>query len=78
MTNDKQIMDVIADALEMHINNCIRESLASQESLRSDIRDMIEETVGDYVDSILGDRITEWMDECLEDRIAGRISITFD
>jgi len=82
MTDNKRIVDVIADALELHISNTVRDNTSMNTELsqyqRSEVEDMIQETVSEYVDSIMDERITNWMDENLEDRIAGRINITFD
>lgn len=82
MTDNKRIVDVIADALELHISNTVKDNTSMNaelsESQRSEVEDMIYETISEYFDSNIDERITNWMDENLEDRIAGRINITFN
>ena len=82
MTDNKRIVDVIADALEMHISNTVRDNTSMNNELseyqRSEVEEMIQDVVSEYVDSIIDERISNWMDENLHDRIAGRINITFD
>lgn len=82
MTDNKRIVDVIADALEMHISNTVKENTSMNDELseyqRSEIEDIIHETVSEYFDSNIDERISNWMDENLHDLIAGRINITFD
>lgn len=82
MTDNKRIVDVIADALEMHISNTVKDNTSINnelsESQRSEVEDMIHEIVSEYFDSNIDERISDWMNENLHDRIAGRINITFD
>lgn len=82
MTDNKRIVDVIADALEMHISNTVRDNTSMNNELseyqRSEVEEIIQDVVSEYADSIIDERISDWMDENLEDRIAGRINITFD
>ena len=82
MTDNKRIVDVIADALEMHINNTVKDNTSMNAELseyqRSEVEDMIQDVVSEYADSIIDERISDWMNENLADRIAGRINITFD
>lgn len=85
MTDNKRIVDVIADALEMHINNTVKDNsyitsmnAELSEHQRSEVEEIIQDVVSEYADSIIDERISNWMDENLHDRIAGRINITFD
>lgn len=79
---DKRIVDVIADALEMHISNTVRDNTSMNAELseyqRSEVEEIIQDVLSEYADSIIDERISNWMDENLTDRIAGRINITFD
>ena len=79
---DKRIVDVIADALEMHISNTVRDNTSMNNELseyqRSEVEEIIQDVISEYADSIIDERISNWMDENLTDRIAGRINITFD